>query len=222
MPTSSPPSNLLPTCCFAAAADSLPSCCFFTFFNTHQSLNCVAFSSDAAAVAGERDAPARRPTVHLLSRLSRLCLCWVLLTAQAPECALFNRAAPQTLLAGHAAGGPDPSHPAATPAGGFADSSVRLYDLQARASGAAAGAAPADWVTYFAGHSGPVFGLDFSPDNQLLFSASGDGSVRCALMFGCCLWWRGGDSVCVMVVGGGVVVWWVRGVDSPSCTGGAR
>ncbi|EFN55699.1 hypothetical protein CHLNCDRAFT_133982 [Chlorella variabilis] len=95
------------------SADSLPSCCFFTFFNTHQSLNCVAFSSDAAAVAG-----------------------------------------------------------------GFADSSVRLYDLQARASGAAAGAAPADWVTYFAGHSGPVFGLDFSPDNQLLFSASGDGSVR--------------------------------------------
>ncbi|KAI3425901.1 hypothetical protein D9Q98_007874 [Chlorella vulgaris] len=88
--------------------ETLPSCCFFTFFNTHQSLNCVAFSSDAAVVAG-----------------------------------------------------------------GFADSSVRLYDLQARASAAAG-----DWVTYFSGHSGPVFGLDFSPDNQLLFSASGDGTVR--------------------------------------------
>jgi hypothetical protein len=34
------------------ADETLPSCCFFTFFNTHQSLNCVAFSSDAAVVAG--------------------------------------------------------------------------------------------------------------------------------------------------------------------------
>jgi transcription initiation factor TFIID subunit 5 len=75
-----------------AAAEALPSCAFFTFFNTAQSLNCVAFTSDASIVAG-----------------------------------------------------------------GFADSSVRLYDLQARAAAGGAG----DWVTYFSGHSGPVYGLDF-------------------------------------------------------------
>ncbi|KAL4432555.1 hypothetical protein ABPG77_000492 [Micractinium sp. CCAP 211/92] len=102
------------------SADALPSCAFFTFFNTHQSLNCVAFTSDAAVVAG-----------------------------------------------------------------GFADSSVRLYDLRARAQGCSSGATAADasgashdWISTFHGHSAPVFGLDFSPDNQLLFSASGDGTVR--------------------------------------------
>jgi len=70
---------------------------------------------------------------------------------------------------------------------------VRLYDLQARAGGpystgtgtdtnaaAAANTLPTDWITHFTGHSAPVFGLDFSPDNQLLFSASGDGTVRWA------------------------------------------
>lgn len=31
---------------------SLPSAAFYTFVNTHQSLNCVAFTSDAACVAG--------------------------------------------------------------------------------------------------------------------------------------------------------------------------
>ncbi len=34
------------------AAEALPSCAFFTFFNTAQSLNCVAFTSDASIVAG--------------------------------------------------------------------------------------------------------------------------------------------------------------------------
>jgi hypothetical protein len=47
----------LPTSCRPPpppAASTLPSCCFFTFFNTHQSLNCVAFTSDAEMVAGGR------------------------------------------------------------------------------------------------------------------------------------------------------------------------
>lgn len=33
-------------------------------------------------------------------------------------------------------------------------------------------------VSYYWGHSGPVYGLDYSPDNQLLFSSSGDGTIR--------------------------------------------
>lgn len=62
---------------------------------------------------------------------------------------------------------------------------MRLYDLRARAQGGSSGATAADasgashdWISTFHGHSAPVFGLDFSPDNQLLFSASGDGTVR--------------------------------------------
>ncbi len=56
-PTALPlPQAAQPCSCHAsrarAAADALPSCAFFTFFNTHQSLNCVAFTSDAAVVAG--------------------------------------------------------------------------------------------------------------------------------------------------------------------------
>lgn len=80
---------------------------------------------------------------------------------------------------------PPPFIPRRLSAGGFADSSVRLYDLRARAQGGSSGAAAAaasaagsDWVSCFHGHSAPVFGLDFSSDNQLLFSASGDGTVR--------------------------------------------
>ena len=144
MPNPRPHPLLHPIAC-ACAAETLPSCAFFTFFNTHQSLNCVAMTSDAAVVAG-----------------------------------------------------------------GFADSSVRLYNLQARAAAAAAAAAAAGgdageaaaggtggsnrkggggaaddgWVTYFTGHSGPVCGLDFSPDNQLLYSASADGTVRCVRAVG--------------------------------------
>ncbi|GAB4823536.1 hypothetical protein N2152v2_010582 [Parachlorella kessleri] len=97
------------------SSQALPSCAFYTFVNTHQSLNCVSFTSDAACVAG-----------------------------------------------------------------GFGDSSVRVYDLSARAAGALAGAKVVgrDPVTNLSGHSGPVYGLDYSPDNQLLFSCSADGSVR--------------------------------------------
>ena len=39
-------------CPAAPAAEALPSCAFFTFFNTHQSLTCATFTSDAAVVAG--------------------------------------------------------------------------------------------------------------------------------------------------------------------------
>ena len=35
------------------SSQALPSCAFYTFVNTHQSLNCAAFTSVAACVAGE-------------------------------------------------------------------------------------------------------------------------------------------------------------------------
>lgn len=65
-------------------------------------------------------------------------------------------------------------------AGGFADASVRVYDVQ-KAAGAREGGPgdePGDEVTEFRGHSGAVYGVDFSSDNQLLVSASGDGTIR--------------------------------------------
>ena len=37
----------------AVGPAALPSCAFFTFVNTHQALNCAAFSPDASAVAGD-------------------------------------------------------------------------------------------------------------------------------------------------------------------------
>eukprot|EP00887_Chlorella_sp_A99_P008015 scaffold12.g8015.t1 len=74
-------------------------------------------------------------------------------------------------------------------AGGFADSSVRLFDLAAAraASGAAASTSAAGaggggggvgGAVYLTGHSGPVYAADFSPDDALLLTASADGTVR--------------------------------------------
>jgi len=99
-------------------------------------------------------------------------------TAQSLNCAAFT---------------PDSTHLI----GGFADSTVRLYDLRrmgrdsgingsvpngtsVKKGGAARnGSAGSDSgsVTLL-GHSGPVFGVDASADSQLLFSGSADGTVK--------------------------------------------
>jgi transcription initiation factor TFIID subunit 5 len=60
--------------------------------------------------------------------------------------------------------------------GGFADSSVRLYDV-AKRSGKRSREESSN-TTLLRGHSRPVYAVDFSPDGQLLMSASGDGTVR--------------------------------------------
>ena len=56
---------------------------------------------------------------------------------------------------------------------GFADSSLRIYNTNNENTSAGA-AAP----TVLHGHSGPVYATDFSPDDQLVISASGDGTAR--------------------------------------------
>ena len=67
-------------------------------------------------------------------------------------------------------------------AGGFADSSVRVFDVASQNSNAADGAAPGmaleGGATMLWGHSAAVNAVDFSPDLRLLFSASVDGTVR--------------------------------------------
>ena len=57
---------------------------------------------------------------------------------------------------------------------------MRVYDIEraAAAREAAADDEPGGEVAFLHGHSGAVFGVDFSHDRQLLFSASADGTVR--------------------------------------------
>ena len=66
-------------------------------------------------------------------------------------------------------------------AGGFADSSIRIHDVVEAGSSHQRGAEeglPAAGVTCLRGHTGAVYGVDFSPDQQLLLSASADSTVR--------------------------------------------
>ncbi|KAL3137829.1 hypothetical protein ABBQ38_005084 [Trebouxia sp. C0009 RCD-2024] len=94
---------------------ALPSAAFYTFVNSHHTLNCVTSSSDGACVAG-----------------------------------------------------------------GFSDSSVRIYDLEkmAAARTQAQDEAAGSTVSLLWGHSAAVYGLDYTPDQQLLFTSSADGTVR--------------------------------------------
>lgn len=65
-------------------------------------------------------------------------------------------------------------------AGGFADSSVRLYDMEALST--ARGLPPEQQdgagVQVLYGHFDSVYGVSFSPDSQYLLSSSGDGTIR--------------------------------------------
>ena len=66
-------------------------------------------------------------------------------------------------------------------AGGFEDASVRLNDIQkgSKAEDRTEDEdSPGSEVTQLCGHSGPIFGLDFSHDKTLLFSSSADSTVR--------------------------------------------
>jgi transcription initiation factor TFIID subunit 5 len=81
---------------------------------------------------------------------------------------------------------------AARVAGGFADSSVRVFNVRAEAearvaaAAAAAGAVGGSATDYadaggsavLRGHAAAVYGVDFSPDESLALSAGGDGTLR--------------------------------------------
>lgn len=64
-------------------------------------------------------------------------------------------------------------------AAGFADSSLRIYNLDSpSAAGGAIGNDRTTSPTVLRGHAGPVYAADFSPDDQLLVSCSADGTAR--------------------------------------------
>jgi transcription initiation factor TFIID subunit 5 len=64
--------------------------------------------------------------------------------------------------------------------GGFADSSIRLYDFEkmAAARELPRGKRRDAGVQTMHGHSDAVYGLSYSPDRRYMLSASGDGTVR--------------------------------------------
>ena len=64
--------------------------------------------------------------------------------------------------------------------GGYADGSVRLYDVAAAARGAASadGDAPHPTATTLRGHSGAVYAVDVGPRSRLAFSGGADGTLR--------------------------------------------
>ena len=61
--------------------------------------------------------------------------------------------------------------------GGFQDASARVYDVQ-KASRSSPDDASGSPVTHLHGHTGPIFGVDFSHDQSLLFTASADSTLR--------------------------------------------
>ena len=63
-------------------------------------------------------------------------------------------------------------------AGGFADSSIRMHHVAAADRQPGSEAGKPESTSFLRGHTGAVFGVDFSLDQELLFSASADGSVR--------------------------------------------
>lgn len=80
----------------------------------------------------------------------------------------------------------DITRDASVVAGGYADSSIKVWDLQKdhqRIFGTGKEEAPTsrkrstDYVQLL-GHSGPVYACSFSPDNQYLISASEDNTAR--------------------------------------------
>ena len=84
---------------------------------------------------------------------------------------------------------PPPPPPLPLPAAGFADSSVRLFDVdQLGASSSSGQVDPQDStepsssgsssIHVLYGHTAPVYGVDMSTDGRLLLSSSADGTVR--------------------------------------------
>ena len=63
-------------------------------------------------------------------------------------------------------------------AGGFADSSVRLYSLSHATQTSEGGMEAGEPFACMHGHSAPVHGIDWMPDGRCLLTASSDGTLR--------------------------------------------
>ncbi|CAG8545477.1 6356_t:CDS:10 [Diversispora eburnea] len=109
---------------------SLPSVCFYSFHNTHDSLNCLSISEDSSLIAGGFS--------------DSYVKIWSLKDEKLRG--LKSQIKPSEINS--------------------------VYDLEnARES-------PGSVYKKLLGHSGPVFGLSFSPDNRYLVSCSADSTAR--------------------------------------------
>ncbi|CAG8775977.1 29901_t:CDS:10, partial [Racocetra persica] len=109
---------------------TLPSVCFYTFHNTHNSLNCISISEDASLIAGG---------------FSDSCIKLWSLKGEKLR--------------------------------GF-QSHVNLPEINSASDLESKREHPGSDFKKLLGHSGPIFGLSFSPDNKYLVSCSEDRTVR--------------------------------------------
>ncbi|KAF3776666.1 Transcription initiation factor TFIID subunit 5 [Nymphaea thermarum] len=149
----------------ALGSSALPSVSFYTFINTHNSLNCSAISSDGSLVAGGfSDSSLKVWDISKQDNAEG-----DVESAHSEASAGLEGKRPYTLFQGHAG----PIYSAAfSPLGDFiltasADSTVRLWSTKLKAN-----------LVCYKGHNYPVWDVQFSPVGQYFASSSHDRTAR--------------------------------------------
>lgn len=139
--------------------DSLPSVCFYTFFNTHSTMNSMALASDGSVVAaGFSDSAVRMWDMQGgKSKLRAVGKQW-----QTMDGTLSSDSFPSSPVAAHSRLSSLPTH------GTGRDRYYQSVQVQR----------DNEEYSELVGHSQAVYGLSFSPDNKFLLSSSADGTVR--------------------------------------------
>ncbi|CAN6459305.1 unnamed protein product [Victoria cruziana] len=155
----------------ALGSSALPSVSFYTFINTHNSLNCSAISSDGSLVAGGFSDSSLK--VWDISKLGQQIKSYDAEgdaeSAHSEASAGLEGKRPYTLFQGH--GGPIYSA-AFSPLEDFiltasADSTVRLWSTKLKAN-----------LVCYKGHNYPVWDVQFSPAGPYFASSSHDRTAR--------------------------------------------
>jgi transcription initiation factor TFIID subunit 5 len=162
----------------ALSAAALPSVAMFTFCNTYEGLTAIAITEDSSVVAaGFGDSVIRLWNLkqhyeHNKEQTSISVPSDPSLPAPSMP-TLFAHAAPGT----SSGAAPFGTQPAAFPAAATAAPAPKF---PAAPAGPHSGGTPAPTTAYLTliGHSGPIYGLSFSPDNRFLISGSQDGTIR--------------------------------------------
>eukprot|EP01132_Coremiostelium_polycephalum_P000665 gene665-824_t len=148
--------------CISLSASSLPSICFYTFFNTYQGLNAIDVSKDISLVAGGfNDSSVKLWNIKELSEKKAA-------AAAAAAAANVNTGTATTTTTN-----PTPN----TGASITTPTKKHQQQQQQQQQNVQTKKKDSEFKT-FLGHSGPVYGCSFSPDNQFLLSCSEDTTVR--------------------------------------------
>ncbi|GBG85174.1 hypothetical protein CBR_g39739 [Chara braunii] len=133
---------------------ALPNSCFYTFFNTYNSLNCVAFTDDGLVAGGFSDS-----SIKIWDMAKRSAV-----AGQSQEKATDVQILPSEN------GGGDANANDGQAGGKDSDAVVEAQRIAHGQKGRT--------YALLLGHTGPVYGLDFSPDSKYLLSSSADCTVR--------------------------------------------